>query len=63
MNSADDFMNPAELGIAEREIERVQRGRFVLLPATEATHGHGTQSWATFWQGVLRKLLDGTARK
>ena len=62
VNSADDFMNPPELGIAEREIKRVKRGRFVLLPATDATHGHGMHSWAAFWQGELRKLLGAPAR-
>jgi homoserine O-acetyltransferase/O-succinyltransferase len=63
VNSADDFINPPELGIAEREMKRVKRGRFVLLPATESSHGHGTQTWGAFWQGELRKLLDATARK
>jgi homoserine O-acetyltransferase/O-succinyltransferase len=61
VNSADDFMNPPELGIAEREIKRIKRGRFVLLPASDATHGHGMHSWAAFWQGELRKLLDSSA--
>jgi homoserine O-acetyltransferase/O-succinyltransferase len=60
VNSADDFINPPELGIAEREMKRVKRGRFVLLPATESTHGHGMHSWAAFWQGELRKLLDSS---
>ncbi|HEX3760084.1 MAG TPA: alpha/beta fold hydrolase [Kofleriaceae bacterium] len=63
VNSADDFINPPELGIAEREMKRVKRGRFVLLPATDTTHGHGMHSWASYWQGDLRKLLDSTARK
>jgi homoserine O-acetyltransferase len=62
VNSADDFMNPPELGIAEREIKRVKRGRFVLLPASDATHGHGMHSWPAFWQGELRKLLGTPAR-
>jgi homoserine O-acetyltransferase len=57
VNSADDFMNPPELGIAEREMKRVKRGRFVLLPASDSTHGHGMHSWPAFWQGELRKLL------
>jgi homoserine O-acetyltransferase len=61
VNSADDFINPPELEVAEREMKRVKHGRFVLLPATESTHGHGMHSWATFWQGDLKKLLDATA--
>ena len=58
INSADDFINPPELGIAEREIKRVKHGRFVLLPASEQTHGHGTHTWAAVWQQYLAQLLD-----
>ncbi len=57
VNSADDFINPPELGIAEREMKRVKRGRYILIPASGATHGHGTHSWAAFWQKDLRELL------
>ena len=57
VNSADDFINPPELGIAEREIRRVKQGRFVLIPASEKTHGHGTHTWAKFWKGDLISLL------
>ena len=60
VNSADDFINPPELGIAEREIRRVKRGRFVLIPASERTHGHGTHTWAIFWKDELAKLLAET---
>jgi homoserine O-acetyltransferase len=63
VNSADDFINPPELGIAEREIKRVKRGRFLLIPASESTHGHGTHTWAVFWQRELKDLLDATAKK
>src|SRR5439155_16141876 len=48
INSADDFINPPELGIAQEEIKRVKRGRFVLIPTSEKTHGHGTHTWAIF---------------
>ena len=61
VNSADDFINPPELGVAEREIKRVPRGRFVLLPASAETHGHGTHTWARFWQSYLKQLLESTA--
>jgi homoserine O-acetyltransferase len=63
VNSADDFINPPELGIAEREIKRVKRGKFILIPASESTHGHGTHTWAVFWKKDLQALLDATARK
>jgi homoserine O-acetyltransferase len=60
VNSADDFINPPELGIAEREIKRVKNGRFVLLPATDQTHGHGTHTWAALWQQYLGQLLQAS---
>jgi homoserine O-acetyltransferase len=63
VNSADDFINPPELGVAEKMIKRVKRGKFVLIPASETTHGHGTHTWAVFWQKYLKELLDATARK
>jgi homoserine O-acetyltransferase len=58
VNSADDFINPPELGIAEREIKKVKRGRFVLLPISEQTYGHGTHTRAAVWQQYLKELLD-----
>ncbi len=58
INSADDFINPPELGIAEQEIKQVKKGRFVLLPTSEKTHGHGTHTWAAVWQQYLKELLD-----
>src|SRR4051812_35642603 len=62
VNSADDFINPPELGIAEREIKRVKKGRFVLIPASDQTHGHGTHTWAATWQQYLKELLEQSAR-
>jgi homoserine O-acetyltransferase/O-succinyltransferase len=63
VNSADDFVNPPELGVAERAIKRVKRGRFILIPASDETRGHGTHSWGVFWQKDLKALLDATAKK
>ena len=60
INSGDDFINPPELGIAEREIQRVKGGRFILLPASDQTHGHGTHTWAAVWQQYLAQLLDAS---
>jgi homoserine O-acetyltransferase len=57
-NSADDFINPPELGIAEAAATKLRRGRFVLMPASEATHGHGTHTWAAFWHEHLAELLN-----
>ena len=61
VNSADDFINPPELGIAEREIKKVKKGKFVLLPTSEKTHGHGTHTWAPVWQEYLKELLEESA--
>lgn len=62
INSADDFINPPELGIAEREIKRVKNGRFVLLPISDETCGHGTHTRAVVWKQHLAELLEKTAR-
>lgn len=62
INSADDFINPPELGIAEREIKRVKNGRFVLLPITDETRGHGTHTRAAVWKQYLDELLEKSAR-
>jgi len=56
INSADDFVNPPELGILEREIKRVKRGRYVLIPTSAETHGHGTHTWPALWQQYVREL-------
>jgi len=58
INSADDERNPPELGIMEREIKRVKRGRYVLIPASADTRGHGTTGLARFWKHHLVELLS-----
>jgi homoserine O-acetyltransferase len=60
VNSGDDFINPPELGLAEREIKRIPGARFVLLPASDQTHGHGTHTWAALWQQYLGQLLQAS---
>jgi len=62
INSADDFINPPELGTAEQEIKRVKNGKFVLLPASGETHGHGTHTWAAVWEQYLKELLDRSGK-
>ena len=58
INSADDQVNPPELGILERDIKRVPHGKFVLLPITDQTRGHGTHSLPAIWKQHLADLLD-----
>ncbi|HLK66056.1 MAG TPA: alpha/beta fold hydrolase [Bryobacteraceae bacterium] len=57
INSADDEVNPPELGILEREIKRVAHGRYILIPTSEETRGHGTHSRAVVWKEYLIELL------
>jgi homoserine O-acetyltransferase len=59
INSADDQVNPPELGILEREIKRVKRGRAVLIPISDQTRGHGTHSLPAIWKDHLAELLSG----
>ncbi len=63
VNSADDFINPPELGLADGFAARLKHGRFVLIPASDQTHGHGTHTWAAIWKGYLEELLNETAKK
>jgi homoserine O-acetyltransferase len=58
VNSADDQVNPPELGVMEREIKRVPRGRFVLIPISDQTRGHGTHSLPAVWKQYLAELLS-----
>jgi len=58
INSADDERNPAELGIMEHAIQRVKHGRYVLIPTSDETRGHGTAGIAKFWKKDLSELLS-----
>ena len=61
INSADDFINPPELGMAEREIKKVANARFVLIPIGDETRGHGTHTRAVVWRQYLAELLEKSA--
>ena len=63
INSADDLINPPELGILEREIKRVQRGRAIVLPLSDQTQGHGTHTIAALWKNYLAELLAETEKE
>ncbi len=63
VNSADDQVNPPDLGILEREIRKVARGRYILIPTSDATRGHGTHSLPDIWGGYLAQLLALSERK
>jgi homoserine O-acetyltransferase len=62
VNSADDLINPPELGILERAITRVPHGRAIVLPFSEETRGHGSHTVAALWKQYLVELLHESAR-
>ncbi|HVH84107.1 MAG TPA: alpha/beta fold hydrolase [Steroidobacteraceae bacterium] len=62
INSADDLINPPELGILEREIKRVPQGRAVVIPYSERTRGHGSHTVAALWKDDLIGLLKSPER-
>lgn len=63
INSADDFINPPELGLAEASMKRLKTTRYVLIPSSADTRGHGTHTWARFWRKELVDLLARTDRR
>jgi homoserine O-acetyltransferase len=60
INSADDFINPPELGIAEKMVPRMPHARFILLPISDATRGHGTHTAAAVWKDYLAEFMRST---
>jgi homoserine O-acetyltransferase/O-succinyltransferase len=62
INSADDLINPPELGILEREIKRVPHGRAVVIPLSDKTRGHGSHTIASLWKDQLLELLKETGQ-
>jgi len=63
INSADDFINPPELGIAETMVKRIPHGHFILLPISDQTRGHGTHTAAAVWQNDLASFMRQTEPK
>ena len=62
INSADDFINPPGLHLAETAAKRMPRARFILIPESAETKGHGTHTWAKFWKADLAKLLANSVK-
>jgi homoserine O-acetyltransferase len=61
INSADDEVNPPELGLIEQLMPRVRNGRYVLIPTSEETRGHGTRSLPAVWGSHLEVFLKALA--
>jgi len=51
-------INPPELKIIDRDIQKVKNGKFILLPITDQTRGHGTHSLPAIWGNYLKELLE-----
>ena len=62
VNSADDLINPPELGILEEGITHVAKGRAVVIPLSDETIGHGSHTKAKLWKGELERLLRETEK-
>jgi homoserine O-acetyltransferase len=63
INSADDYINPPELGIAEKMVKRMPNARFILIPISDATRGHGTHTVAAVWKDYLAEFMQNTEPK
>jgi len=63
INSADDVVNPPELGLMERLMPQVKHGKYVLIPTSEKTRGHGTHSLPAVWGQYLKEFLDGLPQR
>ncbi|HWF84350.1 MAG TPA: hypothetical protein VG222_05875, partial [Vicinamibacterales bacterium] len=63
INSADDVVNPPELGLMEKLIPRVKHGRYTLIPTSDQTRGHGTHSLPAVWGKYLQEFLAGLSAK
>ena len=63
INSADDFINPPELGLAEQQVKQMPHAKFVMIPISDATRGHGTHTQAAIWKDYLVELLKESEPK
>lgn len=63
INSGDDFINPPELGIAQKMVTQMPNAQFILIPASINTFGHGTHTHAAVWKDYLIAFMNRTERK
>jgi homoserine O-acetyltransferase len=63
INSADDYINPPELAIAERIVKRIPHAKFILVPISDQTRGHGTHTMAAVWKEDLAAFMRETEPK
>ena len=48
--------------MAQRGIQKVKNGKFILLPVSEQTRGHYTFFVAPVWEKYLKELLHASGR-
>jgi homoserine O-acetyltransferase/O-succinyltransferase len=58
INSADDMVNPPDLGTVERGLARVRDAKYVLIPESDKTHGHFTHRYAAIWKPYLIEFIN-----
>jgi homoserine O-acetyltransferase len=46
------------MDVAQREIQKVKNGRFILLPVSDQTRGHYTFFVAPAWEKYLKQLME-----
>src|SRR5204863_5240543 len=63
INSADDFINPPEFGIAEKLAAEMPHGKYILIQISDVTRGHGTHTQAAVWKDHLIEFLRETEKK
>jgi homoserine O-acetyltransferase len=63
INSADDQINPPELGLMEKLMPRVEGGKYVLIPISPASRGHSSHTWAVLWMDAFREFLSNLPAK
>lgn len=65
INSADDFINPPEVAqiISPRVLPKMPKTKFIDLPITDETRGHGTHTHAAVWKDELVKFMAETEKK
>ena len=70
INSADDYINPPELGIAEKMVKRIPHGRFILLPISDKLAGTertrrprcGRTTWPSSCGHMIRSPEESEAK-
>jgi homoserine O-acetyltransferase len=66
INSADDFINPPEIGemiINPRVLSKMPKTKYIDIPISDATRGHGTHTNAAVWKQYLIDFLAQTEKK